>query len=503
MGLIGNGIRLNGNPGLYSGWSGAFTSDVATRLKTHSSVRPFWFGEATVDVVAAVEGTWTYGSTILDAQNKSASSSWAPTTSGNLTSGHVGILQIAFDNLATASGETSSITSVTDAAGNTWTKAKEHTYSAGAAGDGATISLWYCKATTTLSSGSAVTINFSGSVTAKVAHLLRFAISGGDVTVVGSATEAVAATDPGSLVVNPSSGTRQHLYYRAIALEIDGGAPLPTSGFITSGDTSTSGGAADSNIYGSGEWRIQTSDTSTSNPNYGAVDNASVFVAFDAGSPGSAVSIANKSGWPSGSVHPHCWVMPIKAGGLASRNEMFVGASLAASMAIGHNVTANMDTGVSMTASMGIVIPLTCSMTVDASLTADMSQAIALVCNMTAGADMTATVGQLLHLACSMGVSVSMTINTYQGIFMECEMETSASLAFPTAQENAAAVLAGVIEAGYDLRDVLALLAARDLGTCTGGPTTPAWKGLDGTTTRVTGTVDTNGNRSSITLTPG
>src|SRR2546423_448261 len=81
------------------------------------------------------------------------------------------VLSIAMDNLGTADGNTSQVTSVTDSRSNTWTKAGEFTNTVGgAAGDGATIAVWYSVLTTGYTTGvDTVTINYSGNVTAKVA----------------------------------------------------------------------------------------------------------------------------------------------------------------------------------------------------------------------------------------------------------------------------------------------------------------------------------------------
>ncbi len=76
------------------------------------------------------------------------------------------------------------------------------------------------------------------------------------------------------------------------------------------------------------------------------------------------------------------------------------------------------------------------------------------------------------------------------------------ALSIPTANQNRDAVMGAIIEASRTLRDCIALLSARELGASSGGPGSPAYKGLDGTTVRVSATVDANGNRSGVTLTP-
>lgn len=71
----------------------------------------------------------------------------------------------------------------------------------------------------------------------------------------------------------------------------------------------------------------------------------------------------------------------------------------------------------------------------------------------------------------------------------------------PTAAEIATAVDGIVIETGYSLGATLRIVAAATAGAETGGPGSPVFVGLSGTT-RISGTADSSGNRSGITYTP-
>ena len=52
----------------------------------------------------------------------------------------------------------------------------------------------------------------------------------------------------------------------------------------------------------------------------------------------------------------------------------------------------------------------------------------------------------------------------------------------------------------FTLRNIFRYMAAILFGKVSGGPASPIFKSADGSTTRVTATADSNGNRSSITL---
>lgn len=206
---------------------------------------------------------------------------------------------------------------------------------------------------------------------------------------------------------------------------------------------------------------------------------------------------------PSGTCHPYAWLWPIKAGGLASRNiiegsgtltgQLYQGVALASALAGSCTITAGADLVTSLAASLSGSCTITAGLDSTTALAADLVGAGTITSGLSLIVDMTGA----LTGTCTVTGGLAGTLD------LEADITVAASVDFPTADQIAQTVMEQVIEAGYDVRDVLALLAARDLGACAGGPTTPAYKGLDGSTTRVAGTVDSSGNRSSITLTPG
>jgi hypothetical protein len=73
-----------------------------------------------------------------------------------------------------------------------------------------------------------------------------------------------------------------------------------------------------------------------------------------------------------------------------------------------------------------------------------------------------------------------------------------------TADAVATAVWGWIVEAGYTSEEILRLLSAATVGASSGAPDGPiVFTGLDGTTARVSGAVDGDGNRSSVVLDPG
>lgn len=89
------------------------------------------------------------------------------------------VLACAADN-AGASGVSSTSATITDAAGNTWTRQSVTPNSPGsAASDGTTLSIWTCPVTATLSSAT-ITINFSPNTTSKAAILKKIVPATGE-----------------------------------------------------------------------------------------------------------------------------------------------------------------------------------------------------------------------------------------------------------------------------------------------------------------------------------
>lgn len=199
----------------------------------------------------------------------------------NVTVGSVCIVVVAKNNAATADGETSEVTSVTDTKGNTYTKLKEFCNSQGAADAGATVSVWYSQVATQLTTSDTCTANFSASTAASAIMARGFtATSGATITMEGSATLANDGADPGSMTLS-GLASREYLFIRAIAYEGVVTTGTNTTDYVPVAATAaTSGGGGASNMGVWAEWRIFTGTGDTSNPTVSAVDSASVYVAI-------------------------------------------------------------------------------------------------------------------------------------------------------------------------------------------------------------------------------
>lgn len=240
---------------------------------------------------ALAEAAIGTGGATCTAQSKTAGTSLACTVATqNLDAGNVAVLWFAGDNTATADGNDGLLSSVTDSAGNTWTVRRCFTNAQGGSGNGATTCIATSKLSATLTSGiGTITANFA-STTAKAIVVKEFTVGAGNNIAVAGTPQDLANdnSDPGSMTI-AGLANAEHLFVRSTALERTGGGTwTPTASYTTSGCGGTSGGGSAGNMESCGEFRILTATTDSSNPTGTAVDNASVFIAFDevvAGAP--------------------------------------------------------------------------------------------------------------------------------------------------------------------------------------------------------------------------
>ena len=224
---------------------------------------------------------------IITAQQKTSSSSWSPPTSAQLSANNVGILVIGVDNDDTTDGNTSLCTSVTDAAGNTWIKAREFTNSQGSANGGATVCIFYSKAAATLSSGSSITINLAVAKTAKAVAGWAFTMNSANVLAVESGADLADDGADAGLMTLSGLASREHLFIRGGAVESNGTTYTASTSYTSFTHTSstTSGGGGASNMGARGEFRILTGTSDSTDPTTSSSDQASAYIAINEDPP--------------------------------------------------------------------------------------------------------------------------------------------------------------------------------------------------------------------------
>ena len=215
-------------------------------------------------------GSFTSVGSLLAISSGTAVTSYAPNVTATLDSGNVGVCFISKDDESTGTtdGDASEITSITDAASNTWTKAIEWCNLQNASlEDGECVDIWYTKATSNLTSGSAITFNFAASTTRKSVSCWEFSISGGSTISVAAGSGGVSNDngDPGSITVN-TTVNREHLFLRATGMEL----PLSTATYTGTASytefTGVGGGSGSNGGRINGEFRILTASSDSTDP---------------------------------------------------------------------------------------------------------------------------------------------------------------------------------------------------------------------------------------------
>src|SRR5437870_974588 len=225
------------------------------------------------------------GSSFCTANVSTSATSWTFATSAQLTAGNVGVIVLATDNVATTNGNTNDHSSITDAAGNTWTKAREYTTTeTNAVADAATVSVWYSKASANLASGGNISVNLSGSIAAKAVTCWQFTMGAGNtIALEGGADKSDVQADAGLITLSGLPNT-EHLFIRGTASEASGQSYTASTNYTAFTHTSSTfvGGATSTSMDARGEFRIFTATTDTTDPAMSSTsrDRASTMVAL-------------------------------------------------------------------------------------------------------------------------------------------------------------------------------------------------------------------------------
>jgi len=213
-----------------------------------------------------------------------------------LTTGNLVCLAAITDNTGTTSADDTTEHSVADALGNTWTKAKEARYSAGAAADGIVASLWWSVLTTGIATSDVITLTLGTARTAKGLGILgEWSFGAGNtIAVAGAGSERIAASAAYTVTVG-SLTNEQHLWIGTNTMEsgasgvnaIDAG--YSGFNFAALAYYGTTGGAAATNVGGRAGYLIETSTTQTYDLTAQAsADRVTLLVAFREVVPGGA-----------------------------------------------------------------------------------------------------------------------------------------------------------------------------------------------------------------------
>ena len=192
-------------------------------------------------------------------QNKTAGqTSFTITTSAVAEVGNIVIVKIATDDCANVESDRTDY-SVSDSAGNTYTRAKEYVHGKTTGLDGAQVGIFYSVVTTELASSGTITISHPTTPTARAASAWEFSKGAGTTLAVEQATHLTGdAADPAAISLS-SMTSREYLLLWALATE--GPATETTTqdaDYTSTGGNGTTGGGVATNMRISGGYRIAT-----------------------------------------------------------------------------------------------------------------------------------------------------------------------------------------------------------------------------------------------------
>lgn len=204
---------------------------------------------------------------------------------------------------------------------------------------------------------------------------------------------------------------------------------------------------------------------------------------------------------PSGYLPPYCWIMAQSDPSSASRNNIEGESTLGADLTVAQAMTVSLSGSSTISPSADKIAPVTSDLSGSSTLTASVAVPVGAAADLSGSSAVSASLEGRVSMTGDLTGSSTVSATSTQLVSLAADFSSTGTVL--DTSNVAAAVLAGVIEAGYTLKDVLRLLAAEAVGEVTGGPDNPEFVGLDETTVRVTATVDPDGNRSSMVLTPG
>jgi hypothetical protein len=239
---------------------------------------------------------------------------------------------------------------------------------------------------------------------------------------------------------------------------------------------------------------------------------------------------SKKDGIPSGLRHPSVWVLPIKPGGLSSRNIIEGDGAATGNLAGGINTDAALaGLGEITTADAVIIAALTAALEgvgiiSQADITAIVIAGIEAALAGTS-AVVTADITALLYTAATLagGSTVptalldalglptatvtgegSVTVTGRADGSMDADISLGATLELSpdTIASSVKSALMDTELDGYTVEDIIKLTSSVLLGKSSGGATSPVFRSLNDTATRVSGEVDAFGNRTDSVLSP-
>lgn len=215
-------------------------------------------------------------------------------------------------------------------------------------------------------------------------------------------------------------------------------------------------------------------------------------------------NVTNRAAVPEGYLHPTCWSMPQKSGGLASRGRVAGSGTVSSSnLAGGLNAEAPLTGSGDITnAALGLILSAVADLTGSGTLSADIIGKLDAAAALSGSGDLTAALGAMAGLLASLTGSSSMSADLVAKAFMSAGISVTGEL-LSTANVGDA-VFSAIMEAGFSYGDAVRILAAVAAGKTTivpgpGATATVTFRDVNDTKNRVVADMD-GSERLDVTL---
>lgn len=210
------------------------------------------------------------------------------------------------------------------------------------------------------------------------------------------------------------------------------------------------------------------------------------------------------SGIPDGYRPPYAWVLPIKPGAIAARNNLLGDGDLTGSIAGGKNAEAVIAGTGTLTATGALIVSLQAAISGSGTISGAQLQAfLNLAAALSGSGGLTAQLTALGHIASALGGTGTVagtTVLTALGTLAADITVTGATLTTANVADAILDAAAGV-ETNLTMRQALRLIAAATAGKISGaaGTTITIRNAVDDDKNRIVATVTSEGNRTAIT----
>jgi hypothetical protein len=216
------------------------------------------------------------------------------------------------------------------------------------------------------------------------------------------------------------------------------------------------------------------------------------------------IGVSDRAAIPEGYLHPNCFHMPVKGGGMASRGRISgSGGVSSAALAGGINALADLvGSGTISSAALQLIVNALADLVGSGDLTASITGKLEAAADLVGSGDLTAALGAIADLVASLS-GTSTTTGTATAIgHMTADIVVTGEL-LNTANVGDA-VFNAICEAGFSYGDVVRILAAvaagkTDIVDLGGGAATVTFRDLNDTKDRVEASM-TGSERTALTI---